>query len=473
MIRKATMDDIPLLARIEMASFQKERYPIDEETFYELMLSPAQIILVYEDTRKGVVGHLLAEIMDNQTSLSIDSVAVLPDFRGMGIGKDLVKAALEFAKNRNIPAVSLETPEGDKHLYDFYRSLHFKDIGREENFYGDGSACIIMKLIFALLLLLPLPAWAQDAPKLQMPVACEIGKTCWLVNYPDNDAAPDVARDYNCGPLTYEGHDGSDFGIRDLVAMETGVAVLAAADGKVLRTREGAADLMPDKEEIETLLREKKGCGNGIVLEHASGWQTLYCHMKNGSFKVKEGQTVKAGTPLGLVGHSGVAEFPHLHFTIMKDGKIYDPFSGHIMNTACKTEQTPFWNPPLPYEPVSLYAAGFKTGVPDLDALRIDATAPSYLRREDSPILTFWAMIYGVAAGDKIELEIIGPDSQVVTRRDIAQEKTRARQLYYIGKNFGETLIPAGEYTGVITLTRTEADGRSLIRTRDTLVKIH
>ena len=473
MIRKATMDDIPLLARIEMASFQKERYPIDEESFYELMLSPAQVILVYEDTDKGVIGHLLAEVMDNRTNLSIDSVAVLPEYRGKGIGKDLVKAALEFAKKRNIPSVSLETPEGDRNLREFYYSLQFKDVGREDNFYGDGTACIIMKLIFTLLLLLPLPAFAQDAPKLQIPVACEIGKTCWLVNYPDTDTAPDVARDYSCGPLTYEGHDGSDFGIRDLVAMETGVPVLAAADGKILRTREGAADLMPSKEEIKAQLTEKKGCGNGIVIEHANGWQTLYCHLKNGSFKVKEGQQVKSGTPIGLVGHSGVAEFPHLHFTIMKNGKIYDPFSGHTMGSECKTTQQTFWNPPLTYEPVSLYAAGFKSGVPDLDGLRIDATAPSYLRQNESKILTFWTIIYGAAAGDKIELEIIGPDNQVLAHREIIQPSTRARQFYYIGKDFKELLAPKGEYTGVITLSRTEADGKAQIRTRDTVVKIH
>ncbi len=327
-------------------------------------------------------------------------------------------------------------------------------------------------------LLNTLPAQAQsEPPKLQMPVACELGKTCWLVNYPDTDSAHDVARDYQCGPLTYEGHDGSDFAIRDLVAMETGVNVLAAADGKVLRLRDGSEDRMPSKEEIDSLLKEKKACGNGMVIEHAGGWQTLYCHMKQGSFKVKEGQQITAGTPLGLVGHSGAAEFPHLHFTLMKQGKIYDPFNAQMMgHTECKTQTKSFWAIPPTYEPVSLYAAGFKSSIPDLDGLRIDASAPSALRQQESRILTFWTIIYGAAAGDQIELEILNPVGETIAQRTLTQETTRARQFYYIGKDFAQDgspgLAPAGTYTGVITLSRREADGKTLIRTRDTTINV-
>lgn len=333
-------------------------------------------------------------------------------------------------------------------------------------------------LSVALLGLLPAAALAQnDAPRLQMPVACALGQSCWLVNYPDADAAPDAARDYRCGPLTYEGHDGSDFAIRDLVAMETGVPVLAAADGKVLRLRDGSEDRLPDRLEIESLLREKKACGNGIVLEHAGGWQTLYCHMKQGSFKVREGQQVKAGTPLGLVGHSGAAEFPHLHFTLMKQGKIYDPFSAQAMGQgACKTQTASFWDTPPVYEPVSLYAAGFKSAVPDLDGLRIDASAPATLRHDEARILTFWAIIYGAAAGDRITLEILGPAGESVVQREIIQSASRARQFYYLGKDFAQeakgALATPGTYTGVITLSRREADGKTLIRTRDAVVTV-
>lgn len=314
-------------------------------------------------------------------------------------------------------------------------------------------------------------------PLLQIPVACALGDDCWLAGYPDTDKATDIARDYQCGPITRENHDGSDFALPDLVTMQTGVPVRAAADGKILRLRDGDEDRMPTKEEINSLLKDKKACGNGMVIEHDGGWQTLYCHMKKNSFKVKEGQRVKAGDTLGLVGHSGAAEFPHLHFTVMKQGKIYDPFSTHIMgDTPCKTQTPSFWVAPPPYEPVILYAAGFRSAVPDLESLRIDTSTPATLRRGETRILTFWAALYGVAAGDHIELEIKDPTGTMIAQHTLTQGGAQARQFYYIGKDFSQGLNgappPAGIYTGIITLTRQSPDGKTLIRTRDATVTV-
>ena len=344
----------------------------------------------------------------------------------------------------------------------------------KDGFYGDGSACVIMQLIFVLLLFFMFPPTvrAQASFSLSMPVACELGKTCWLVNYPDTDRTENSAKDFTCGPLSYDTHDGTDFGIRDLVAMKTGVPVRAAAAGTVARYRDGVEDRMPSKDDIKIMLAAKKGCGNGVVLDHRNGWQTLYCHMKKNSLAVKAGQTVKQGDQLGLVGHSGIAEFPHLHFAVFKDGNVIDPFSGQGLDKPCGTIREILWSPPLAYEPVSIYAAGFQSGTPSIENLSIDASSPDTLHRGDSKALVFWIMIYGAAAGDRIHLDIIGPGDAVVVRRDTVQDKTRARQFYYVGQKFGEALAPPGHYTGVVTLSRTDTDGKTLIRTREVNVTV-
>ena len=108
MIRKATLDDIPQMAKTEMRSFNKERYPIDAENFYELMLSPAQVVLVYDSVETGVCGHLLAEIIDNRTNLIIDSVAVIPEYRGKGIGTALLGHAERLARELGCCKMTLE-----------------------------------------------------------------------------------------------------------------------------------------------------------------------------------------------------------------------------------------------------------------------------------------------------------------------------------------------------------------------------
>lgn len=475
MIRKATLDDVSCLTRTEMASFASHHFPIDEETFYELLMDPFQVILVYEDTKKGVVGHLLAEILEGRTHMNVDSIAVLPDFRGQGIGKKLMRAAFDYAKRGNIPIMTLEAPESDPLLKGFYQSLGFSITGRHDDFYGDGSSCLILKMIFIVLLLLsiPLPAHAEDDFKIQMPVSCTLEKTCWLVNYPDRDTENGKASDFSCGPLTYDGHDGSDFAIRDLVAMETGVTVTAAAAGRVLRIRNDAADRMPDAEDIRQMLADKKGCGNGVVLDHGEGWQTLYCHMKKDSMRVHEGQDVHAGDVLGMVGHSGIAEFPHLHFTVIKDSTVYDPATGETVMAPCQnganTASSLWLSPPL-YQPVSIAAAGFLPDVPETTLLRIDSSEKSSLARGDAPVLSLWVQLYGVSAGDTIDMEIIGPDDRVVARHRIIQPTTRTRQYYWLGKPFRESAAAAGTYTGLITLKRSVADGSTLIRTRNATV---
>ena len=66
-------------------------------------------------------------------------------------------------------------------------------------------------------------------PSFALPVACTLTRDCWVANYFDVDASTAVARDFRCHARSYEGHDGTDFALRDEGAMHAGVAVLAAA----------------------------------------------------------------------------------------------------------------------------------------------------------------------------------------------------------------------------------------------------
>ncbi len=66
-----------------------------------------------------------------------------------------------------------------------------------------------------------------------------------------------------------------------------------------------------------------EGRGNTIVVQHGSGFVTLYAHLRE--FLVENGARVVAGTPVGLVGSSGRATGPHLHFEVRKRGVPVDP----------------------------------------------------------------------------------------------------------------------------------------------------
>jgi murein DD-endopeptidase MepM/ murein hydrolase activator NlpD len=92
-------------------------------------------------------------------------------------------------------------------------------------------------------------------------------------------------------------HTGTDF---------VGGGVIAAADdGRVLMTVFNSA------------------YGYFTVIDHGDGLTTAYAHQAR--FLVEQGDVVRKGDPIGVVGSTGYSTGPHLHFEVREDGKVVDP----------------------------------------------------------------------------------------------------------------------------------------------------
>jgi murein DD-endopeptidase MepM/ murein hydrolase activator NlpD len=63
--------------------------------------------------------------------------------------------------------------------------------------------------------------------------------------------------------------------------------------------------------------------GNVVKVDHGFGIETLYGHLAKAL--VKEGQRVKRGEVVGLVGSTGLATGPHLHYMVKVHGQALDP----------------------------------------------------------------------------------------------------------------------------------------------------
>jgi hypothetical protein len=205
-------------------------------------------------------------------------------------------------------------------------------------------------------------------------------------------------------------------------------------------------------------LADPQACGNGVVIQHAGNWETQYCHLRRGSVRVKPGDRVARGAQLGLLGLSGATGFPHVHFTVRHNGTPIDPFTGAAGKPGCGLAARPLWraDPPVPYEEVALYNAGFAGQQPDPgrirqdgpDALPVDAT---------SAALVLWVDILGVQPGDTVHLTVTGPDGRPLVERQQTIDRTQARRFVFAGRRASGPW-PPGVYRGEVRLVRTTRD---------------
>lgn len=304
-----------------------------------------------------------------------------------------------------------------------------------------------MKLALAALaaaLLAPAAASAPDRPSLAFPLACELGRTCEIQHYVDRDPGPGV-KDYRCGSKTYDKHNGIDIRLPDMAAQRAGVAVLAAAPGRVARLRDGVADISIRAPGAPSVANTE--CGNGVVVDHGGGWESQYCHMAKGSIGVKVGDTVAAGTPVGRVGLSGNTEFPHLHVTVRHNGQVVDPFAPDAA-AACGAAQTPLWKPDvaarMAYRAGAVLNVGFTS-----TQLTMDQLEAGGLPRvtADSPALVAYGRGIALLPGDAVELELKGPDGATLAKsRGQPLVRWRAQDLVYVGKRRPAAGWPKGVY---------------------------
>lgn len=96
-------------------------------------------------------------------------------------------------------------------------------------------------------------------------------------------------------------HSGIDF------AGKEGSPVVAVADG------------------IVTWVGKRDGYGGLVEVDHGNGYVTRYAH--NEEIEVHQGERVRKGQVLSLMGSTGRSTGPHVHFEVLRDGRKVNPYS--------------------------------------------------------------------------------------------------------------------------------------------------
>ena len=145
-------------------------------------------------------------------------------------------------------------------------------------------------------------------------------------------------------PTCYDGHGGSDFildgGFPAMV--DDPLEVLAAAEGVVILVEDGNYDLCHG-EDFEISCDGHPIVANRVHIQHVDGLTSRYLHLMKDSVLVAEGDSVRCGDPLGLVGSSGRSSTPHLHFEVQDvDGVVIDPFALDPADSLWREQDGPF-----------------------------------------------------------------------------------------------------------------------------------
>jgi murein DD-endopeptidase MepM/ murein hydrolase activator NlpD len=96
-----------------------------------------------------------------------------------------------------------------------------------------------------------------------------------------------------------------------------GAPLYAVANGTVVSAVDGRPDIPPSSPNLDLQTPRDFG-GNSVLLRIGPGRYACYAHIKTGSVRVRRGQRVRVGQPIGLVGNSGNTTGPHLHFGIQR-----------------------------------------------------------------------------------------------------------------------------------------------------------
>ena len=129
MIRKCIEEDLREVFEIENLSFP---YPYPPHFFYEYL---DKLFFVIEENGK-VVGYIIG---DDERGMII-SIAVHPEYRGMGYGKKLMEHIFKFMHGE----IFLQVRKSNKGAIKFYEKMGFKKKGEIKKYYFDGEDAYIM-----------------------------------------------------------------------------------------------------------------------------------------------------------------------------------------------------------------------------------------------------------------------------------------------------------------------------------------
>jgi glutathione synthase/RimK-type ligase-like ATP-grasp enzyme/ribosomal protein S18 acetylase RimI-like enzyme len=135
-IRRSSLSDLDLLLRIE-----EDAFPVWQQSSRRVLrhslLSPSQEVFIGEVTqnrKKLPVGCLVLHLY--KRTLRIFSIAVFKEFKGKGLGTELLRYAENYARSHGFQKLSLEAQADNKPLIKWYKAHGFETTELIDDYYA-------------------------------------------------------------------------------------------------------------------------------------------------------------------------------------------------------------------------------------------------------------------------------------------------------------------------------------------------
>ncbi|RXK61826.1 GNAT family N-acetyltransferase [Lacibacter luteus] len=150
MIAQAVKEDIPQLVDLLNSAYRGERSQkgwtteshliagdvrTDETDVLKVLQQPGSIILKYTNDAGEIIGTV--NLQQHDRGLYLGMFAVDPNLQGGGIGKQLLKAADEYAKKIGSVTIYMSVISVRKELIDWYKRHGYAETGERKPFVQD------------------------------------------------------------------------------------------------------------------------------------------------------------------------------------------------------------------------------------------------------------------------------------------------------------------------------------------------